>query len=61
MTSLRGIHWEMLLIQDLELREALIMADQIVRFIDELRCVLLLDYHTGRFLAKFGESNGRGT
>ena len=37
------------------------MADQIVRFIEDLRCVLLLDYHTGRFLAKFGESNGRGT
>ena len=51
----------MLLIYDLELREALMMADQIVRFITDLRCVLLLDYHTGRFLAKLGESNGRGT
>ena len=49
-SRLRGIHQEMLLVQDIEVREALIMSSQMVKFIEDLCYVILLDVHMGRFL-----------
>ena len=60
MKILMGLHREMLLFQDLELRWALLMSDQMVRFIEDLRYEILSDSHMGRFIEKLGKEHWEG-
>ena len=60
MEILRGIHWEILLVQDLELREAPLVTAQMVRFIEDLSYVLLLTNYMGRFLSHLGKVHWGG-
>ena len=55
MASLRGIQQDMLLLQDIETREALLMSTQMVRFLEELRYLIMLVAQMGRLLEKVGE------
>ena len=55
MASLRGIQWDMLLLLDIEMREALLMSTQMVRFLEELRYLIMLVAQMGRLLEKVGE------
>ena len=60
MAILRVIHWEMLLLNDIELREAIMMADEIVRFIGDLGYVILVADQMARFLANSGRFHWKG-
>ena len=57
---LRNIHWDMLLVQDIEIREALLMADQMVRFLEDLTYVIILYAQMGRLLANWGKVHWEG-
>ena len=60
MAMLRNIHWDMLLVQDIEIREALLMADQMVRFLEDLTYVIILYAQMGRLLANWGKVHWEG-
>ena len=45
----------MILFQDIELREALIMAYQMMRFLEDLRYVILLGDQMGMFMSNLGK------
>ena len=62
MEILRGIHWEKILVQDLELREALLVPAEMERFLEDLGDVLLMADQMGRFLENLGKFHwGGGT
>ena len=50
MAIFRGIHWDMLLVQDIDMVGNLMMASQTVRFLEESRCVILVSASIERFL-----------
>ena len=54
MASLRGIQWDMLLLQDIETREALLISAQMVRFLEDLRYLIMLVAQMGRLLENLG-------
>ena len=55
MESLNNLHWKMIFVKYLELREALMMSYHMVRFLEELMYVLLLAPQMGRFLLNMGK------
>ena len=55
MESMRGIHWDIVLVQDQYLREALLMAINMVRIIEGFMYILLLVSQMGSFLVILGK------
>ena len=60
MEILRGIHWEMILVQDIELREDFMMSDDMVRFLEDLGYVTLVAAQMVRFLENLGKFHWEG-
>ena len=60
MESLSGIYWEMLLVQDIELGEAILMASEMVGFLEDLGYLILVTDQMGRLLENFGRVHCEG-
>ena len=50
MAIIRGLHWGIILVQDIEPREALLVEVYMLRIIEDLRYVLLVVSKIGSFM-----------
>ena len=60
MARMRGLQWDMILVQELELREAILMVMHMVRILEGLMYVLLVVYQIGIFLVILGKIHWEG-